>query len=255
MRVELLLAPDCPLADAARLVVSQSTNQLGLKVSVEERVGDFPSPTVLVDGVDVMTGSLGTQRIQACRLDVPTVPRVLEALRMALLTVGVTSSRIAEVAAADRCCGAMNFFATSENAQAWAAEHPDVDGVVLNKEQAFRLGVDILATYCTIDLHPCCRRTDGERTRAKPRPAQVTQAAARITAEALRMVWRLRPRMLIASIGLKLVNGAGLAAALIFGRNLIGSVLTADSAGTTPESALSHRNWRRSWASSPLSAW
>lgn len=56
----------------------------------------------------------------------------------------------------------------------------------------------------------------------------------RITAEALRMVWAASPRMLIASIALKLINGAGLAAALIFGRDLIGSVLTADTAGSTP---------------------
>lgn len=48
------------------------------------------------------------------------------------------------------------------------------------------------------------------------------------------MVWAASPRMLIASIALKLINGAGLAAALIFGRDLIGSVLTADTAGTTP---------------------
>ncbi|HCT77916.1 MAG TPA: alkylmercury lyase [Micromonosporaceae bacterium] len=84
MRVELLLAPDCPLADAARLVVSESTNQLGLKVSVAERIGDFPSPTVLVDGIDVMTGSAGAQHIQACRLGVPTISRMLEALRQAI---------------------------------------------------------------------------------------------------------------------------------------------------------------------------
>ncbi|HCU52465.1 MAG TPA: hypothetical protein DGG94_22175, partial [Micromonosporaceae bacterium] len=248
-----------------------------LKVSVAERIGDFPSPTLLVDGIDVMTGSVGAQHVQACRLDMPTVSRVLDAMRKALLTVGVTSSRIAEIspaarqvhmailnhfavtgqalriesellgelhdhdvirldergdiraaypfsgvptphvvqihdgptvfamcaidalgmaamlgrditiastdvlsgqqvrveifqdhaswvpdtaavfvgseyagtqdccttAAADRCCEVMNFFASAENAEAWAAEHPDVDGVVLTKEQALRLGVDI----------------------------------------------------------------------------------------------------------------
>lgn len=277
MRVELLLAPDCPHADAARLVVSRSTNQLGLKVSVAERVGDYPSPTVLVNGRDVMTGSVGVQSIQACRLDVPTISRMLDAMRKALLPLGVTISRIGEVspaarqlhrailnhfaitgkalqvesellaelhdhdvirldergqiraaypfsgaptphvvqiqdgpavyamcaidalgmaamlgrgvtitstdalsgqqvrveifrehaswvpdtaavfvgskdggtqnccatAAADRCCGVMNFFASAENAKAWASEHPDVDGVVLTKEQALHLGVDI----------------------------------------------------------------------------------------------------------------
>lgn len=56
----------------------------------------------------------------------------------------------------------------------------------------------------------------------------------RITGHAVRLVWKANRRMLIASIALKLVNGAGLAAALIFGRNLIGSVLTAGSSGDAP---------------------
>ena len=58
----------------------------------------------------------------------------------------------------------------------------------------------------------------------------------KISADALRLVWAANPRMLIASIALKLVNGAGLATALIFGKNLIGSVLSTDtgSAATAP---------------------
>lgn len=80
MRVELLLAPECPLADAARSVVERCIEQLGLATQVMERVGEYPSPTILVDGVDVMTGTAGTPRAQACRLDVPTEPRVLAAL-------------------------------------------------------------------------------------------------------------------------------------------------------------------------------
>jgi len=56
----------------------------------------------------------------------------------------------------------------------------------------------------------------------------------RITADAVRLVWRANPRMLLASIALKLVNGAGLAVALIFGRDLISSVLSADGTGQTP---------------------
>jgi ATP-binding cassette, subfamily B, bacterial len=52
----------------------------------------------------------------------------------------------------------------------------------------------------------------------------------RITADAIRLVWAASPRMLIASAGLKLVSGAALATALILGRNLIGSVLSAADA-------------------------
>jgi hypothetical protein len=46
-------------------------------------------------------------------------------------------------AAADRCCGVMNFFADPETARAWIEAHPGVSGVVLSQPQALRLGVDI----------------------------------------------------------------------------------------------------------------
>ena len=55
--------------------------EAGLAVPVVERVGDYPSPTVLVNGVDVMTGAAGTPTTRACRLDRPTPQRVLAALR------------------------------------------------------------------------------------------------------------------------------------------------------------------------------
>src|SRR5262245_29618542 len=51
----------------------------------------------------------------------------------------------------------------------------------------------------------------------------------KITADAVRLVWSASPRMFVASVALKLVNGAGLAIALIFGRNLIGSVLQSNT--------------------------
>jgi hypothetical protein len=47
------------------------------------------------------------------------------------------------VAAADRCCGVMNFFASPATAEAWLAAHWQVTGVVLTQGQALRLGVDI----------------------------------------------------------------------------------------------------------------
>src|SRR6266498_3876727 len=81
MNVELLLAADCPHARAARAVLTNCLDQLGLDIPVHERVGDYPSPTLLLDGVDVVTGTAGTPRMQACRLDVPTASRVLAALR------------------------------------------------------------------------------------------------------------------------------------------------------------------------------
>jgi hypothetical protein len=82
MRVELLLAPDCPNAAAAKTALTEALHELELVVAVVERVGDFPSPTVLVDGVDVMNDHAGAPRMRACPLDVPTVPKLLTALRL-----------------------------------------------------------------------------------------------------------------------------------------------------------------------------
>lgn len=79
--VELLSASDCPNAPAARALLTGCLRRLGLDVQVVERVGEFPSPTILVDGIDVMTGREGSPPMSACRLDVPTEARLLAALR------------------------------------------------------------------------------------------------------------------------------------------------------------------------------
>ena len=94
--VELLLSTDCPNAAEARRVVADCVDELGLAVRVVERVGDFPSPTVLVDGIDVMTDVMtdaaGAAPMQACRLDVPTRSRLLAALGRATRSAGPVPS-------------------------------------------------------------------------------------------------------------------------------------------------------------------
>lgn len=82
MKIELLHFTGCPNVDRARSALARAMETLGGSFEVEERDGDFPSPTILVDGVDVMGAPLVTGR--ACRLDVPTEDRVLAALRRAL---------------------------------------------------------------------------------------------------------------------------------------------------------------------------
>jgi hypothetical protein len=52
---------------------------LGLTVPIIDRVGRYPSPTVLVNGVDVMRPGAAPVG-DACRLDLPTPQRVLDAL-------------------------------------------------------------------------------------------------------------------------------------------------------------------------------
>jgi hypothetical protein len=81
VRVELLTAPGCPHAAAARAVITDCLGTLGLDATIIDRVGRYPSPTVLVDGVDVMRPESGVLVGDACRLDLPTPQRVLDALR------------------------------------------------------------------------------------------------------------------------------------------------------------------------------
>jgi alkylmercury lyase len=81
MRIELLTSPGCPHATAARETVTDCLTTLGIHVPIAERVGRYPSPTVLVDGIDVMRPEAGASIGDACRLDLPTTQRVLQALR------------------------------------------------------------------------------------------------------------------------------------------------------------------------------
>ena len=81
MRIELLISPGCPNADAARRVIADCLANLGIDVLVIDRVGQYRSPTVLVDGVDVMRPAAGVPSGDMCRLDLPTPQRILDALR------------------------------------------------------------------------------------------------------------------------------------------------------------------------------
>jgi hypothetical protein len=83
MRVELLHFDGCPLAPAAHRLVRQCLIALGIPDPVLVRVGDWPSPTVLVNGTDVMRPAAELSTARVCRIDVPTRERVLAALRAA----------------------------------------------------------------------------------------------------------------------------------------------------------------------------
>jgi hypothetical protein len=56
---------------------------LGLATPVLERVGAFPSPSVLVDGADVMR-PIQPPLGEYCRLDVPTRTAIVAALQHAV---------------------------------------------------------------------------------------------------------------------------------------------------------------------------
>jgi hypothetical protein len=83
MKVELLHVPDCPHVDGARRLLVECLGELGLeRVAVDDREGDFPSPSILINGRDVMGAP--ALNAAACRLDVPTRERVVAALRRAV---------------------------------------------------------------------------------------------------------------------------------------------------------------------------
>lgn len=91
MTVELLHLPGCPHLVATRRLVFDCLDAVGLpRTAVVERSGPFPSPSVLVNGTDVI--SEPHVLAAACRLDVPTRERLLAALRPLATNGGGTDS-------------------------------------------------------------------------------------------------------------------------------------------------------------------
>lgn len=82
--VELLHVAGCPNLDAARSLLAACLRELGLPPGFEEREGEFPSPTIRVNGRDVMDAPAGAAA--SCRLDLPTRRRLLAALSSAVNT-------------------------------------------------------------------------------------------------------------------------------------------------------------------------
>ena len=79
IQVQLLHVSDCPHVDTARHLLESCLHEVGIEARIEEREGSYPSPTILVNGVDVMGGPASNEA--HCRLDVPSRERVLEALK------------------------------------------------------------------------------------------------------------------------------------------------------------------------------
>src|SRR5215213_1194668 len=80
MRVELLQHPGCRSAPMTHQLVQQCLTALAIRSPVFVRVGDYPSPTVLVNGTDIMGRAPALTNMRACRLDVPTRDQVIAAL-------------------------------------------------------------------------------------------------------------------------------------------------------------------------------
>jgi hypothetical protein len=106
--IQLLHVPGCPLVDGVRTTLRQALAKVQLHatatVTVEERVGDYPSPTLLIDGRDVTGRPHDQLRRGACRLDLPTERQVLSALER--LTAAGCPQTPAPGAEEEGCCRA-----------------------------------------------------------------------------------------------------------------------------------------------------
>jgi len=71
MRIEILSSPGCPNAATAHKMLVDCLAVLGIDTAIVERVGSFPSPSILIDGIDVMRPDPPPMG-DFCRLDLPT---------------------------------------------------------------------------------------------------------------------------------------------------------------------------------------
>jgi hypothetical protein len=80
LSVQLLSLPGCPHVEQARVALHQALAEAATIATVEELVGSYPSPTVLIDGCDVVTG-LPPASGACCRLDLPPAAQIAAVLR------------------------------------------------------------------------------------------------------------------------------------------------------------------------------
>lgn len=81
VQIRLLHVSDCPLLERVRATLRDSLSNTTVRVTIEEVEGPYPSPTLLVGGIDV-TGRT-PEAGPSCRLDLPTEDQILAALAAA----------------------------------------------------------------------------------------------------------------------------------------------------------------------------
>lgn len=78
-RIQILQVGDCPLVANLIEDLTACLETAGISETVDIIVGDFPSPTLLIDGMDIVTGEPPTAEPR-CRLDRPTRPQIQAAI-------------------------------------------------------------------------------------------------------------------------------------------------------------------------------
>lgn len=80
IKVQLLSVPDCPLVAKVRSTLNDCLAKMHAEATAEELVGDYNSPTVLINGFDVTGQPVAAQRQASCRLDLPNEEQILAAI-------------------------------------------------------------------------------------------------------------------------------------------------------------------------------
>jgi len=78
-RLQILQVPDCPLVGRLVDEVMACLTECGVHEPLEMVVGDFPSPTLVVDGLDVSTGQ-PPRSATCCRVDLPSSEQICDAV-------------------------------------------------------------------------------------------------------------------------------------------------------------------------------
>lgn len=91
VRVQLLHVPDCPLMGRVRDTLDDCLRHVAFAVRVEELEGCYPSPTLVIDGIDVVTGAPPSREI-CCRFDLPSCAQIAHALNRAARPSGGPST-------------------------------------------------------------------------------------------------------------------------------------------------------------------
>jgi hypothetical protein len=78
-RLQILQVPDCPLVATLVDQVRVCLADCGIRERLEILVGDYPSPTLAVKGVDVSTGR-PVEGGSCCRFDLPSSEQIRDAV-------------------------------------------------------------------------------------------------------------------------------------------------------------------------------
>lgn len=87
IHIQLLHVPECPLVGQVRATLRSSLSKANVRATIEEIEGPYPSPTLLIDGIDV--AGRATAPGLACRIDLPTQDQVIVALGASIWKAGL----------------------------------------------------------------------------------------------------------------------------------------------------------------------